>query len=211
MRPLTNARRVATPLTSLTVRALFAPRGGWSSFCSPRSLSCWPILRSPIRCCRRSGAITNTRRGLANLPMVTRTAQGIPGDPDQCRPDRRQTRRALRHAGGGLVSGRPGDGAIVRRDRRQRAARPSLSPRAGQSAVLSRPPRGSRLREAGRPKRRSPPSCAVLESFGSGTGKAPGLARRRHLRSRRRRQPLYRRHHPSYLRRYRRRAEPARL
>ena len=72
------------------------------------------------------------------------------------------------------------------------------------------PPRGSRVRKAGRQQRRSPPSCAVLEGAGPRRGTAAGLARRGDLRPQRRRQPLYRRHHPPYRRRYRRRAKAAR-
>ena len=124
----------------------------------------------------------------------------------QCRADRRRKGRALRHAGRRLVSRRSRDAEILDRDRRQRAARPALSRRAGQPAVLSRPPRGSRLRKARRQQRRSPPPCAVLEGAGPGPGEAAGLARRGDLRPQRRRQPLYRRHHPSYRCRYRRRA-----
>jgi hypothetical protein len=71
------------------------------------------------------------QRGLASMPMVTRTAQGIPGDPMNV----------------GLI----GDIAdvvcaeILDRDHRQRAAGPSLQGRAGEQSLLPRPPRGSRL------------------------------------------------------------------
>ena len=150
------------------------------------------------------------QKGLANLPMVTRTAQGIPGDPINVGLIGDTSGRGLRDARRRLVSGRSGHAEIIDRDRRQRAARPSLQGRAGQQSLLSRPPRGSRLRKADRRQRRSPQSCALLEGAGPGRGEAPGLARRGDRRSQRRRQPLHRRHHPSHRRRYRRRARAAR-
>ena len=41
----------------------------------------WPTRRSPTWRCRYCGATTNISAALPNLPMVTRTAQDIPGDP----------------------------------------------------------------------------------------------------------------------------------
>ena len=129
---------------------------------------------------------------------------------DQCRPGRRHQGRGLRDARGRLVSGRSDHAEIIDRDRRQRAARPPLQGRAGQQSLLSRPPRGSRLRKADRGQRRSPQSCPVLEGAGPGRGEAPGLARRGDARSRRRRQQIYRRRDPPYQPRSRRRARGAR-
>ena len=98
---------------------------GWSSFCSSRS-------RCPgVHGARLSGAAAVVEP----LRASARPCQSSDGDAHgaghsrrshQCRLDRRQARRALRHAGGRLVSGRSGDGAIFDRDCRQRAARPAL-------------------------------------------------------------------------------------
>ncbi len=121
------------------------------------------------------------QKGLANLPMVTRTAQGIPGDPINVGlvGDNKDVLCAM-HAAGWF----PADPVTLRSsieiagsvllDRPYHDA--PVSP-----SVLSRPPRGSRVRKAGRQERRSPPSCAVLESAGAGPGTAAGLARRRDL------------------------------
>ena len=113
------------------------------------------------------------QKGLADAADGDADRAGHSRRSDQCRPGRRQQGRALRHARRRLVSRRSGDAAILDRNRRQRAAGPSLSRRAGQQSLLSRPARGSRVRKAGRPQRRSPPSCAVLEGAGQGEEKRP--------------------------------------
>ena len=89
------------------------------------------------------------QKGLAGLPMVTRTAQGIPGDPINVGLIGDDQRYPVRDACGGLVSRRSDHAEILDRDRRQRAARPPLQGRAGQQSLLSRPARGPRLRKAG--------------------------------------------------------------
>ena len=146
------------------------------------------------------------QKGLANLPMVTRTAQGIPGDAINVGliGNEKEVLCAMNAAGWfpadpvTLKSSIEIAGSVLLDRAYQRRAR--------QPPVLSRPPRGSRLREAGRQERRPPPSRALLESARQGRGAAAGLARRRHLRQGRRRQPFHRRHHPSYRCRYRCRA-----
>jgi hypothetical protein len=81
------------------------------------------------------------QRGLADMPMVTRTGQDIPGDPMNVGlvGDVADVVCAM-HA-----AGRSDHAEILDRDRRQRAARPAVQGRAGQQSLLPRPPRGSRL------------------------------------------------------------------
>ena len=102
---------------------------------------------SPIWCCRRSGPITSTRRASPTADGDADRA-GHSRRSDQCRAGRRQQGRALRHARRRLVSRRSGHAEILHRNRRQRAARPPLSRRAGEPSLLSRPARGSRVRKA---------------------------------------------------------------
>ena len=138
------------------------------------------------------------QKGLANLPMVTRTAQGIPGDPINVGliGDQKDVVCAMHEAGWypadpiTLKSSIEIVGSVLL-DRPYKDAPVSNLYYLGRREDLAfEKPIGS--------KRRPPQPCPVLEGAGSGRGKAPGLARRRDLRSRRRRQQIYRRGHPSY-------------
>ena len=85
--------------------------------------------------------------GLAKRPMVTRTAQGIPGDPLNVGlvGHKEEVIRAMRAAE--LVSGRRHYPKVKHRNRRQRAFRPALPGCSGEQPLLRWAPRGPRLRE----------------------------------------------------------------
>ena len=90
------------------------------------------------------------QKGLANLPMVTRTAQGIPGDAINVGLIGNEKEVLCAMNAAGWFPADPVTLEILDRDRRQRAARSPLQGCAGQPTLLSRPPRGSCFREAGR-------------------------------------------------------------
>ena len=151
---------------------------------------CSPTPRSPICVLPAFWTHYEHQKGLANLPMVTRTAQGIPGDPINvgligddkdvlCAMQRRR-----------LVSRRSRDAALVDRDRRQRAAGPRpIATRRSARCSISTAARISRSKS----RSATAPITAIMCGSGrcwTGRGTAAGLARRRHLRPRRRRQPL---------------------
>ena len=129
------AERAVTDQTACDARAAATITRLERVACCSRSSLVGGLYRcSPISCCRRSGPITSTRRASPPADGDADRA-GHSRRSDQCRAGRRRQGRALRDAGRRLVSRRSGDAAILDRDRRQRAAGPSLSRRAGQQSV----------------------------------------------------------------------------
>jgi hypothetical protein len=83
------------------------------------------------------------QKGLADLPMVTRTAQGIPGDPMNIgMVGNTADRVCAMHAAGWY----PADPITLKSSIEIiGVTRPALQGCAGQQPLLSRPPRGPRL------------------------------------------------------------------
>ena len=114
---------------------------------SPAKNSRWKHARScccllviglrAARLCRAAGAVDPLRAPEGPRRSADGDAHGAGHSrrSHQCRAGRRQQGRALRHARRRLVSGRPDHAGIIDRDRRQRAARPAVSRRAGQQSV----------------------------------------------------------------------------
>ena len=187
------------------IRALRSDRSRLDACCSGWPW-CRPIPSSPIVVLPALWTHYEHQRGLADLPMVTRTAQGIPGDPINVGliGDEKEVLCAMNAAGWF-----PADPVTFRSS--IEIAGSVLLDRAYKDAPVSNLFYLGRREDLAfeKPvgnKRRSSPSCPVLESAGQGTREAAGLARRRDLRQERRRQPFYGRHRPPYRCRSRRRA-----
>jgi hypothetical protein len=150
------------------------------------------------------------QEGLANLPMVTLTGQGIPGDAINVGliGGQRDVVCAM-HAAGWF----PADPITLRSsieivgsvllDRQYREAPVSDLYYLGRREDLAFEKPAGKSADHRKPR-------PVLESTGQGRRRPVGMARRRDLRSKRRHQRLYRRSHAPYRRRYRYRTRPAR-
>ena len=141
------------------------------------------------------GATTSMSRGSLELPMVTRTATGIPGDSLNVGLVGYQE-DVLPAAAAGWF---PADPVTFRSSIAISAAWCWIGPTAMRRSVRSITGQGEQFAFE-KPDGRSP-SVAITSASGgywNRDRRPPGLARRRHLRSRRGPQPLHRSGHPSH-------------